>query len=185
MSTVPEATMTRLMTGSCGIDCPNAHYGHGSRPATGTTTTTTTVLTRVTQKMKLKVANVAALTNHANFKMMLSRTIASLAGFGSDHSMVSLGSHTPSASFEVEATLTVSSVHKLKPSQVEAALKSVTASQFNEALAMRIGTCSYTATMDTSSQNKANKAVSLSMYPAIATIIAAASFQIAMNTASS
>jgi hypothetical protein len=105
-------------------------------------------MTRVTREFTIKVTDSAPLTGAklTNFKTMLSRTVAAMAGFGSDHSMVTIPGFTISTSMSVTAHLDVSSSHQLKAAQVEANMKAMTASQINEALAMRVGTCSFTTT---------------------------------------
>jgi hypothetical protein len=149
MSAVPAATLTRLMTGSCETDCPNANYGHGGSGSGGsgggtttTVTTTTTVLTRVSKILSLTISDTSAVTA-SKLELMLKKTIAAMAGFGTDHSMVTLEMPTVSASFNLPYHVDVSSAHALTSTQVETSLNAMTNAEFNDAFAMRIGTCSY------------------------------------------
>jgi hypothetical protein len=152
MSVVPSATLDRLMTGSCEADCPSGSYGHGSYGSggssggtTSTVTTTTTIITRVSKTLHLEVADASTVTASA-FELMLKMTIATMAGFGSDYSMVTLDIPTISASFALPYHVDVSSAHSLTATVVETNLDAMQATAVNDAIAMRIGTCSYSVT---------------------------------------
>jgi len=155
MSEVPAATLNRLMTGSCEVDCPNANYGHGSYGSggsssggtTSTLTTTTTILTRVSKTLHLTVSDISTVTA-SSMELMLKKTIAAMAGFGTDHSMVTLEMPTVSASFALPYHVDVSSAHSLSASDVETALDAMADAAVSDAIAMRIGTCSYSVTRD-------------------------------------
>jgi hypothetical protein len=172
MTALDWESNARLMEGSCEVDdCPvpgpHGSYGWGSgggeegntttstEPTTTTTvteTTTTTYITRVTGTMQLTLSDVAAMGDLAALELAVTKTIAYLAGYGRP-----LGYGTPDFSFttvempqEMTSTFTVtyhldvSNVQVVSPAEAEENLAALTDTQIAEALAMRVGSCSYT-----------------------------------------
>jgi len=163
MTDVPADVLNRLMMGSCETDCPKANYGHRSYGSDSkltvitTTTTTTTVITRVTKTMNLAISDVTKVKSDKvdEMTLMVKKTIAAMAGFATDHSMVTLEMGTPAAKMAVTYHLDVSSSHKLTAEKVQSNIAAATNARINAMLAMRIGSCSYTVTVHESSGSSA------------------------------
>merc|ERR1719428_103638 len=86
------------------------------------------------------------------FKM----TVAAMAGFATDHSMVTindlpLNEIVEVPQFTVTYHLDISSSHKLTADKVQSNIAAATNARINNMLAMRIGSCSYTVTVNASS----------------------------------
>jgi hypothetical protein len=101
----------------------------------------------VSKTVNLAVSDASTPTASA-LELNIKMTIAAMAGFGTDHSMVTVEMPTVSASFALPYHVDVSSAHSVTATDVETSLDAMTDTAFNAALAMRLGTCSYTVTED-------------------------------------
>jgi len=154
MTALPQATADRLMTGSCEASCPKSssrgyHSSRGGSKSneTTTTTTTTTVITRVTGTMKLAISDATAV-NATKMGPLVTSTIAAMAGFGTDHSMLTV--EMPGSVSETMALtyhFDVSNLHSVKHDDVASNIAAHSASQMNAMFATWVGTCSYTVTV--------------------------------------
>lgn len=150
---VPKETMDRFMEKSCETACPKGrrgggHYSRGGKTnGTTTTTTTTTVITQVTESMYLAISDVSAVNATAMGPLVI-RTIAAMAGFGTDHSMLDVEMpETMSATMKLTAHFDVTNLHKVKPDEVKTNIAAHSVSAVNAMFAGAIGTCPYTVTM--------------------------------------
>jgi len=153
MTEVPKETMDRFMEGSCETACPagrrgGGHYSRGAKTnGTTTTTTTTTVITRVTESIYLAISDPSAVNATAMGPLVI-RTIAAMAGFGRDHSMLDVEMPSSmSATNKLTAHFDVTNLHKVKPEEVKTNIAAHSVSAVNAMLAGAIGTCPYTVTM--------------------------------------
>merc|ERR1711904_390701 len=117
----------------------------GSNVST-TTTTTTTVITRVTDTMYLAVSNPSAVKDSEIMGKMVGMSLAKMAGFGTDTSVLTADMPTVAESMAVTYHFDVSNLHKVKPDEVKTNMAAHTDAQINAMLAMHIGTCGYTVT---------------------------------------
>merc|ERR1719235_1705183 len=108
-----------------------------------------------------------------NMGLMLKKTVAAMAGFATDHSMVTL-EMTPGAKMAVTYHLDISSSHKLTADTVQSNIAAATTARINEMLAMRIGSCSYTVTVDTSSTPASTAAGTTTEAPAASSSVQSA-----------
>jgi hypothetical protein len=152
MTEMPKETMDRFMEGSCETACPagrrgGGHYSRGGDgTGTTTTTTTTTVITQVTESMYLAISDVSAVNATAMGPLVI-RTIAAMAGFGSDHSMLTVDMPAMSEKMALTAHFDVTNLHKVKPDEVKTNIAAHSVSAVNAMFAGAIGTCPYTVTM--------------------------------------
>jgi len=151
-----KEVMDRFMQGSCEADCPKGRHGGGSYSRGGasgtgttTTTTTTTVITRVTDTMYLAVSDVSAVKDSAKMGKMVGMSLAMMAGFGTDTSVLTADMPAVAETMAVTYHFDVSNLHKVKPDEVKTNIAAHTDAQINAMLAMRIGTCGYTVTKTT------------------------------------
>jgi len=152
MTEIPKALMDSFMEGSCEADCPKGRHGGGSYSRGGssnvstTTTTTTTVITRVTDTMYLAVSNPSAVKDSEIMGKMVGMSLAKMAGFGTDTSVLTADMPTVAENMAVTYHFDVSNLHKVKPDEVKTNMAAHTDAQINAMLAMHIGTCGYTVT---------------------------------------
>jgi len=159
MTALPTAVYDRLMADSCERECASSWYQHNwgggddDSNTTITVTTTTTILTRVTKSFTLVISDVAAVQDAAQLEFELKSAVAGLAGLAENFAkgevvvIVENFDATNAAEQSVTVHLDVSTSHTITHEDVKAALDTMTESQANAALAMRVGTCSYTMTM--------------------------------------
>lgn len=152
MTEIDKSLMDSFMEGSCEADCPEGRHGGGSysrgEPSnvSTTTTTTTTVMTRVTDTMYLAVSDVSAVKDPEIMGKMVGMSLAKMAGFGTDTSVLTADMPAVAESMAVTYHFDVSNLHKVKPDEVNTNMAAHTDAQINAMLAMHIGTCGYTVT---------------------------------------
>jgi hypothetical protein len=152
MTEIDKSLMDSFMEGSCEADCPEGRRGGGSysrgEPSnvSTTTTTTTTVMTRVTDTMYLAVSDVSAVKDPEIMGKMVGMSLAKMAGFGTDTSVLTADMPAVAESMAVTYHFDVSNLHKVKPDEVNTNMAAHTDAQINAMLAMHIGTCGYTVT---------------------------------------
>jgi len=152
MTEIPKDLMDSFMAGSCEADCPKGrrgggHYSRGTPSnVSTTTTTTTTVITRVTDTMYLAVSDVSAVKNKTIMGKMVGMSLAKMAGFGTDTSVLTAEMPDVAATMAVTYHFDVSNLHSVKHDEVKTNMAAHTDAQINDMLAMHIGTCGYTVT---------------------------------------
>jgi len=143
MTPLSSSTLARLMTGSCEADCPGIHYGHPT-PEPGNTTNPST---RVSGTMELSLSAVDAVGDDAKLKLTLQLAVAALAGYGNDDSFTTVEMPTLASTFTLTYHLDVPVDHSVSADTAKANLAAATTAQKDEALAMYVGTCSYSLMM--------------------------------------
>jgi len=166
MTELPKEVMNRFMEGSCDVDCPKGRrhgsYSRGAGPSnvSTTTTTTTTVITRVTDTMYFAVSDVSAVKDVEKMQKMVGMSLAKMAGFGTDTSVLTAEMPTVAATMAVTYHFDVSNLHKVKPDMVKTNMASHSDAKINAMLAMHIGTCGYTVTKISEEQHAAGDTTS-------------------------